>query len=78
VRRATTSASYAGIRQHAAIHRRYQVENGRRSVDELADLIVLKDDRSGQLRPGDIATITDEISLTQSTHQITASKSSGK
>jgi hypothetical protein len=77
VRRATTSASYAG-RQHAAIHRRYQVENGRRSVDELADLIVLKDDRSGQLRPGDIATITDEISLTQSTHQITASKSSGK
>ena len=39
-----------------------RVENGRRSVDQLADLVVLNDARGGQLRLGDIATIVDEFS----------------
>ena len=39
-----------------------RVENGRRSVDQLADLVVLSDARGGQLRLGDIATIVDEFS----------------
>jgi len=44
-------------------HRWYQIriENERRSVDELADLVVLNDSRGGQLRLGDIATIADEF-----------------
>ena len=44
--------------------RSYQirVENSRRSAAELADLIILNDDRGGQLRLGDIATISDEFS----------------
>ena len=44
--------------------RSYQirVENSRRSVAELADLIILHDERGGQLRLGDIATITDDFS----------------
>jgi multidrug efflux pump subunit AcrB len=44
--------------------RSYQirVESERRSVEELADLVVLNDARGGQLRLGDIATITDEFS----------------
>jgi len=43
--------------------RSYQirVENGRRSVDELADLTVLNDDRGGQLRLGDIALIVEKF-----------------
>ena len=39
-----------------------RVENQRRSVAELAELVVLTDDRGGQLRLGDIATIHDEFS----------------
>jgi len=44
--------------------RSYQirVESERRSVEELAGLVVLNDARGGQLRLGDIATITDEFS----------------
>ena len=38
-----------------------RVENERRSVEELADLVVLNDGRGGQLRLGDIATIADEF-----------------
>ena len=38
-----------------------RVENERRSVEELADLVVLNDERGGQLRLGDIATIADEF-----------------
>ena len=43
--------------------RSYQirVENSRRSVAELADLIILNDTHGGQLRLGDIATISDEF-----------------
>jgi multidrug efflux pump subunit AcrB len=43
--------------------RSYQirVENERRSVEELADLVVLNDDRGGRLRLGDIATISDDF-----------------
>ena len=44
--------------------RSYQirVENERRNVQQLADLVVLNDDRGGQLRLGDIATIVEEFS----------------
>lgn len=43
--------------------RSYQirVENERHSVRELADLVVLSDDKGGLLRLGDIATISDEF-----------------
>jgi len=46
-----------------AEQRSYQirVEDERRSVDELADLVVLNDARGGQIRLGDIATIADEF-----------------
>ena len=46
-----------------ASKRSYQirVENERRSVDELADLVVLTDARGGQLLLGDIADIRDEF-----------------
>ncbi len=51
----------AGILE--ADQRSYQirVENERRSVEELADLVVLNDDRGGRLRLDDIATISDEF-----------------
>lgn len=44
--------------------RTYQirVENQRRSVTELAELVILYDDKGGQLKLGDIATITDRFS----------------
>ena len=44
--------------------RSYQIriENARHTVDELADLIVLNDDKGGQIRLGDIATIEDNFS----------------
>jgi multidrug efflux pump subunit AcrB len=38
-----------------------RVENQRRSVAELTDLVVLNDARGGRLRLGDIATIADEF-----------------
>ncbi|MCP4878420.1 MAG: efflux RND transporter permease subunit [Gammaproteobacteria bacterium] len=46
-----------------AERRSYQirVENERRSVAELADLVVLNDAKGGRLRLGDIATIVDEF-----------------
>ncbi len=42
----------------------YQIrfENARRSVMELADLVILTNDDSGEIRLGDIATITDSFS----------------
>ena len=51
----------AGILE--AEQRLYQirVENQRRSVDELSDLVVLNDAKGGRLRLGDIASITDEF-----------------
>lgn len=51
----------AGILE--ADQRSYQirVENERRDVEELADLVVLHDERGGRLRLGEIATITDEF-----------------
>ncbi|MCP4980070.1 MAG: efflux RND transporter permease subunit [Gammaproteobacteria bacterium] len=51
----------AGILE--AEQRSYQirVENERRSVAELADLVVLNDAKGGRLRLGDIATIVDEF-----------------
>ncbi|MDH3217914.1 MAG: efflux RND transporter permease subunit [Gammaproteobacteria bacterium] len=51
----------AGILE--ADQRSYQirVENERRSVEELADLVVLNDARGGRLTLGDIATISDEF-----------------
>ena len=51
----------AGILE--AEQRSYQirVENERRSVEELSDLVVLNDDKGGRLRLGDIATISDEF-----------------
>jgi HAE1 family hydrophobic/amphiphilic exporter-1 len=51
----------AGILE--AEQRSYQirVENERRSVEELSDLVVLSDDKGGRLRLGDIATISDEF-----------------
>jgi HAE1 family hydrophobic/amphiphilic exporter-1 len=51
----------AGILE--AERRSYQirVENERRSVEELSDLVVLNDDKGGRLRLGDIATISDEF-----------------
>jgi len=51
----------AGILE--AEQRSYQirVENERRSVEELADLVVLNDDKGGRLRLGDIATISDDF-----------------
>ena len=51
----------AGILE--AEQRSYQirVENQRRSVEELADLVILNDEKGGRLRLGDIATIVDEF-----------------
>ena len=51
----------AGILE--ADERSYQirVENQRRGVEELADLVVLGDERGGRIRLGDIATISDEF-----------------
>ena len=47
-----------------AASRTYQirVENQRRTVDELSDLVILSDDKGGLLRLGDIATVTDAFS----------------
>ncbi len=44
-----------GLRQEDDI----DVENERRTVDELSDLVVLNDEKGGRLRLGDIATIND-------------------
>ena len=46
-----------------ATQRSYQIriENERRSVDELANLVILSDEKGGRLRLGDIATIVDEF-----------------
>ena len=46
-----------------AEQRSYQirVENERRSVEELADLVILNDEKGGRLRLGEIATIVDEF-----------------
>ena len=52
----------AGILESDERWYQIRVENGRRSVDQLADLVVLNDARGGQLRLGDIATIVDEFS----------------
>ncbi len=47
-----------------ADERSYQIrfENERRSVDELADLIILDNVRGGQLRLGDLARVVDDFS----------------
>jgi multidrug efflux pump subunit AcrB len=52
----------AGVLQSDQRWYQIRVENARRRVGELADLVVLNDDRGGQLRLGDIATITDDFS----------------
>jgi multidrug efflux pump subunit AcrB len=51
----------AGILE--AEQRSYQirVENERRNVEELSDLVILNDEKGGRLRLGDIATISDEF-----------------
>ncbi len=51
----------AGILE--AEQRSYQirVENERRSVEELADLVILNDEKGGRLQLGDIATIVDDF-----------------
>jgi multidrug efflux pump subunit AcrB len=53
--------SPSGILESGQRSYQIRVENGRRSVAELADLVVLNDARGGQLRLGDIAAITDEF-----------------
>ncbi|MEO0972969.1 MAG: efflux RND transporter permease subunit [Pseudomonadota bacterium] len=47
-----------------AASRTYQirVENQRRTVDELSDLVILSDEKGGLLRLGDIATVVDTFS----------------
>ncbi|MEO0424691.1 MAG: efflux RND transporter permease subunit [Pseudomonadota bacterium] len=47
-----------------AASRTYQirVENQRRTVDELSDLVILSDEKGGLLRLGDIATVVDAFS----------------
>ncbi|RDH81410.1 MAG: AcrB/AcrD/AcrF family protein [endosymbiont of Galathealinum brachiosum] len=51
----------AGILE--AEQRSYQirVENERRSIEELSDLVILNDEKGGRLKLGDIATIVDEF-----------------
>ena len=51
----------AGILE--AQQRSYQirVENERRSIEELSDLVILNDEKGGRIRLGDIATIVDEF-----------------
>lgn len=46
-----------------AEQRSYQIriENERRTIEELADLVILNDEKGGRLRLGDIATIEDEF-----------------
>ncbi len=46
-----------------AQQRSYQIriENERRSVEQLADLVILNDSKGGRLRLGDMATIVDEF-----------------
>ncbi|NCF36121.1 MAG: AcrB/AcrD/AcrF family protein [Gammaproteobacteria bacterium] len=51
----------AGILEADLRSYQIRVENERRSVDELADLVVLNDAKGGRLRLGDIATIVDEF-----------------
>jgi len=51
----------AGILEADLRSYQIRVENERRSVAELADLVVLNDAKGGRLRLGDIATIADEF-----------------
>ena len=51
----------AGILEADLRSYQIRVENERRSVAELADLVVLNDDKGGRLRLGDIATISDDF-----------------
>ena len=51
----------AGILEADLRSYQIRVENERRSVEELADLVVLSDQLGGQLRLGDIATISNEF-----------------
>ena len=51
----------AGILEADQLSYQIRVENERRSVDELLDLVVLNDEKGGRLTLGDIATIADEF-----------------
>ena len=51
----------AGILQAELRSYQIRVENERRSEEELADLVILNDDKGGRLRLGDIATIVNEF-----------------
>ncbi len=51
----------AGILEADQLSYQIRVENERRTVDELSDLVVLNDEKGGRLRLGDIATIADEF-----------------
>ena len=51
----------AGILESEQVNYQIRVENERRSVNELADLVILNDVSGGHLRLGDIATIVDDF-----------------
>ena len=51
----------AGILEAELRSYQIRVENERRSEEELADLVILNDDKGGRLRLGDIATIVNEF-----------------
>lgn len=51
----------AGILEAELRSYQIRIENERRSVEELADLVILNDDKGGRIRLGDIATIVDEF-----------------
>jgi multidrug efflux pump subunit AcrB len=51
----------AGILEADQLSYQIRVENERRTVDELSDLVVLNDEKGARLRLGDIATIADEF-----------------
>ena len=51
----------AGILEAESQSYQIRIENERRSVEELADLVILNDAKGGRIRLGDIATIVDEF-----------------
>ncbi|MEH6576729.1 MAG: efflux RND transporter permease subunit [Amphritea sp.] len=51
----------AGVLEGSQSSYQIRIENARRTVDELADLVILNSDKGGLLRLGDIATIEDNF-----------------
>ena len=51
----------AGILESSQRSYQIRVENERRSIEELSELVILNDEKGGRIRLGDIATIVDDF-----------------